>query len=283
MCSLDCVYCEVGKTTNLTTERKEYFPLEEIIAEINNYLSSNPTLDYITFSGYGEPTLYSKIGEIVSFIKMNYPKYKLALITNSTLLADKSLRKEIAGIDLLMPSLDAVSREVFDKINRPVKGLKAEYIINGLIEYRKESTAEIWLEIFIISGINDSLEELKLFKEAIEKIKPNRVQLNSLDRPGTEDWVEAAQKKRLEEIKEFLTNTVPIEIVAKFASGNAKETDNIIEKIKATIKRRPCTLDDICNMLNIKADEVEKHLRALSKDNNIITETLDRGTFYRIK
>lgn len=132
-CSLNCVYCECGKTTDLTFERKEYVPTERVIEELDDYLKTEPELDYITFSGSGEPTLHNGIGEIIKFLKENYPQYQLALLTNSTLLNDEKLQDEIKKLDLIVPSLDAVSEDVFQKINRPVEGLSAQKIVQGLI------------------------------------------------------------------------------------------------------------------------------------------------------
>jgi len=122
-CTANCVYCECGKTTNLTIERKEYIPTDEILNELDVYLKQAPDLDYITFSGSGEPTLHSKIGEIINFLKKNYPQYKVAVLTNGTLLFHKELRDELKNADIIKPSLDAGSDEIFKKIKRPHENL----------------------------------------------------------------------------------------------------------------------------------------------------------------
>lgn len=205
-CSFDCVYCEVGKTTNLTLKRKEYTPTDKIISELDDYLSQNPNLDYITFSSTGEPTLHSKIKNIIKFIKNNYPNYKIALLTNSSLLWKKSVREDILEVDLIIPSLDAVSTKAFKKINKPEKSLIINKIIDGLLKLKNEFRGEIWLEIFIIPGINNNSQELKKFADLIKKIKPDKVQFNSLDRPGTEKWVKKLSKKQKKEIKSYFLN-----------------------------------------------------------------------------
>ena len=119
VCSLNCVYCEVGKTTKLTLDRMEYVKYDKVIAELKQFMSSNPKIDYITFSGSGEPTLNIKIGDVMNFIKKNYPEIKTAVLTNGTLLFDKKLRTELLQADVILPSLDAASQEVFEKIDRP--------------------------------------------------------------------------------------------------------------------------------------------------------------------
>jgi len=203
ICSLDCVYCEAGKTANLTTERKPYTPTDVVIAELSRFLQASPKLDYITFSGIGEPVLHSGIGEIIRYIKQNWPQYKLCLITNSTLLTDEGLHDDLALCDLTMPSLDAVSDDVFQKIDRPFRDLRTSDIIDGLTRFRKKSVNQMWLEIFFIEGLNDTADELALLKQACEKISPDKIQINSLDRRGLFDWVKKMPEKRLHEIKDF--------------------------------------------------------------------------------
>jgi len=279
-CSLDCVYCECGKTTNLTVERKEFVPTAEIIEELDNYLKKEPELDYITYSGSGEPILHSGIGEISNFLKDNYPQYKIALLTNGTLFTDKSLINEVKRLDLIVPSLDAVSDNVFTKINRPHKNLDNSKIIEGLVQLSKKYEGEIWLEIFIVPGINDSNTEIEAMLEVIDKINPDKVQLNSLDRPGTESWVEKADLKTLENIAAKIGDKA--EIIADFKSR--KEIKSFSESLKDDIldmiKRRPCTLHDLSTILGIHENEVNKYLQLLIEEEDVSTKTEDRGTFY---
>jgi wyosine [tRNA(Phe)-imidazoG37] synthetase (radical SAM superfamily) len=161
VCSLNCIYCECGSTTNLTIERKEYVPYNEVIQELKRFLSDNPALDYITFSGSGEPTLNSRIGDILKYIKQNYPDIPVAVLTNGTLLNDKQVREEILDADLVLPSLDVASDLSFRKINRPFNSLNIENYINGLCEFREEYQGKIWLEVLIIPGYNNSKEDLR--------------------------------------------------------------------------------------------------------------------------
>ena len=213
-CSFDCVYCEIAKTPSLTLERKEYIETNELINELDNYLKNEPELDFITFSSTGEPTLHIKIKEVIEFLKENYPKYKIALITNSSFLSDKNIRNEVANVDLIVPSLDAVSNNIFQKINRPHENLNIKEIIDGLINLGEEFQGEIWLEIFIIHGLNDNEKELNKFLKVINKLNVDKVQLNSLDRPAPEKWVRSVSKERLIEIKNYLSKSnVKIEII----------------------------------------------------------------------
>ena len=284
VCSLNCVYCEVGKTTNLTTDRLEYVKYDSVIAELEQFMNNNPKIDYFTFSGSGEPTLNSSIGDVLKFIKVKYPKIKTAILTNGTLLYHKDLRKELLAADVILPSLDAASKNVFRKINRPSKKLNVETHIQGLVDLRKEYKGEIWLEVFLLKGYNDTKEELKLLKEAILKIKPDSVQLNTLDRPGTRHDLIPLTKEELQAIIDFwdLPN---IEIIASPDKRSSIESYNgdIETAIMETIARRPCTLDDLHNFLGIHINEINKYLGNLETSNKIKTVNLERGVFYELK
>ncbi|MFW5979897.1 MAG: radical SAM protein [Halanaerobiales bacterium] len=214
ICSYNCVYCEVGLTDKLTTERKEYAPVDKIKKEIDHFLKQKPEINYLTFSSKGEPTLHSKISEIIQYIKQNHPKYKIALLTNSSLFNNESVINEVTGVDLIIPSLDAVNEKTFLKLNRPHNTLDIKDIIDGLIKLRKTFKGEIWLEIFIVPGLNDNLQEIKSFSSVIDKIKPDLVQLNSLDRPAPEEWVKPVPAKRLnslaQEISERINSNIDV-------------------------------------------------------------------------
>ncbi|PKP51224.1 MAG: radical SAM protein [Candidatus Altiarchaeales archaeon HGW-Altiarchaeales-3] len=301
-CTLDCIYCECRKTTNLTIDRKEYIPTGEILNELNEYLKNSPELDYITFAGSGEPTLHSKIGEIINFIKQNYPQYKVAVLTNGTLFYEKELRDELKFADLIIPSLDAASDEVFKKINRPHENLNLSKIINGIAAFRKDFPGEIWIEVFIVPGINDTKNELQKIKKVIEKINPEKIQLNTLDRPGAESWVVPAGEEQIEKIASFLSyrkvrSTIKniandseayflnAEIIAKFTSRKKIKSfkEDIEENIIKTLRRRPCTAEDISKLLGIHLNEVNKYVQALLESGKIREEKEDRGVFFRVK
>lgn len=284
VCSLNCVYCEVGKTTNLTIERREYVPIDGVIEELNNYLSQNPELDFITFSGQGEPTLNSGLEKVINFIKSNFPRYKVALITNGTLFWDKNIRNEVQKADVLLPSLDAVDKMTFLKLNRPNKNLQIDQIIEGLITLRKEFKGKIYLEIFFVPGLNDTESELNLLKSTTQKIEPDIMQLNTLDRPGTENWVKPLPRERLEQIVKFF-QPLPVEIISNPKARKQIQSfnQNISDQILETIKRRPVTDKDLSHILNLHLNELNKYLSELIDDDKIESIELDRGLFFKIK
>jgi len=284
VCSLDCVYCEVGKTTKLTLERKEYIRCDKIKDELIHYFNNNPDPDYITFSGSGEPTLNLHIGEILQFIKQNKPTIPVAVLTNGTLLFDKNVRDAIKTADVVLPSLDAASNDVFKKINRPSNDLDIDRYIRGIIDFRKEFKGKIWLEIFILPGYNDSEDELQELKKVILKINPDSVQVNSLDRPGTVPDLRGATREELQHVIDFW-QIENVNIIA--ASQQRKNVQSYRKDMEAaiveTIARRPCTLNDLTEILGVHINEINKYLDVLDAENKIETIQQERGIFYQIK
>ncbi|MDZ7740491.1 MAG: radical SAM protein [Bacteroidota bacterium] len=283
VCSLNCIYCEVGPTTKLTTERMEYIPYDKVLEELQDYFSKNPDPDYITFSGYGEPTLNSRIGDILKFIKEKRPDIPVAMLTNGTLLYDEQVRHELMRADVILPNLDAVSDIIFKKVNRPDRKLQLERIIQGLIDFREEFKGEIWLEVFIVPGFNDDETELSAMKKVFEKIQADRIQLNTLDRPGTREDLRAASQQELKGIVDFwdLEN---VEIIAaavkrKDIQSYRKDAESAILE---TIARRPCTLDDLVDILGLHVNEINKYLDVLEAENKIESVRQERGLFYRL-
>jgi wyosine [tRNA(Phe)-imidazoG37] synthetase (radical SAM superfamily) len=290
-CSMDCVYCEVGKTTNLIQDPIDMINLDELLAELDDFLSTSPKLDYITFSGAGEPLLYKSLGRLITHIKTSYPQYKLALITNSTHLDRADIIEELLKLDLVMPSMDAIDQDNFDKINRTHKAISVEDVMAGLISFSRYFKGEMWLEIFIVPGINDTVSSLVGMADFLSAVQPERVQLNSLDRPGTEAWVTPASYERLEEIKSYLQENLAghdmiIEIIKKVDKSLYDNNESSLEaedKILSTINRRPCTAQDLSQMLNLHINEVNKVLHKLLADQAIIGSEEDRGIFYQTR
>lgn len=284
VCSLNCVYCEVGETTKLTVDRMEYVKYDKVISELKQFMSNNPKIDYITFSGSGEPTLNSRIGEVLNYIKKNYRSIKTAVLTNGTLFYNQQLRTELLQADVILPSLDAASQLAFEKINRPDLTLKVETYIQGLIDLRKEYKGTIWLEIFLLKNYNDSKEELDLLKSAVLQINPDIIQLNTLDRPGTVAGLIPLSRNELQEISDYwsLPN---VEIIAAVQNRTAVESysGDIEATILETIARRPCTLDDLHHLLGIHVNEINKYLGAMEAEGKIISHGLERGVFYELK
>lgn len=207
VCNFDCIYCQLGKTNELTLERKGYVKAADVLMELKEWLQHNKQeanrLNYITLSGCGEPTLNTGIGEFITEVK-KITAVPVAVITNSSLLNQKEVLQALIGADLIVPSLDAVSPEIFQRINRPVPGVQMDEVIAGLVSLRKEFRGKIWLEVMVVRGVNDDLEHIRKLKDIVEKINPDKIQVNSPIRRTSEPGVLAADKRKLNKIKEIL-------------------------------------------------------------------------------
>jgi len=277
-CSLNCIYCECGATNRLTIERKEYVPADAVIEELRDFLSKGEDLDYVTFSGSGEPTLNTGIGKIIRFLKSEFPRYKVAILTNGTLFSDESLVADVLDADLIIPSLDAVSEEVFKRLNRPHKDLKIESIVEGLKNLRKRYSGQIFLEIFIVPGLNDTDEEIDKLADIAREIKPDKIQLNSLDRPPAVPRVKKADYSALlrlslkfDPVAEIIGGYSPREMVIK--------EEDLMELILNTIRRRPCTREELRDLLKLRMKEVDQTLDILLKNGRIRISSGPRGDY----
>lgn len=284
VCSLDCVYCEVGKTTELTLNRREYIEAEKVMEEFEHYFISNPDPDYITFSGSGEPTLNLRIGEIIHQMKQSRPNIPIAVLTNGTLLFDKTVRNSLLEADVVLPSLDAATQPVFEKINRPAAGLSVKDHIKGIIDFKSAFKGKMWLEVLILPGYNDHESELSELKKAIHEIDPDLVQLNTLDRPGTIAGLRGASRAELKFISDYLKLEKLVIVAASAKRKNIQSYRSDTEAaIIETISRRPCTLDDLVEILGMRVAEINKYLDVLDTEGKIEAVEQERGFFYQIR
>jgi len=292
ICSLNCVYCECGSSTKITSERKEYVPVESIYNELDDFFSRNPDPDYITFSGAGEPTLHSHMGEVIHFLRKLRPDIPVAVLTNGTLFCDPDVRNELKRVDLVLPSLDAATEKAYRRINRPVRNASIASYIQGMIDFRNEFEGEMWLEVLILPGYNDDQENLDALKEAILNIMPQRVQLNTLDRPGVVEGIRAATQEELEQISSYWDLEMSgqawkpdkVEIIAppKECQEESSYRTDVENAILETISRRPCTIEDLEKILGLHVNEINKYLGVLAESGKVETSAQDRGTFYQL-
>ena len=282
-CTFDCIYCDLGRTTHKTILRQSHVSPREIQGELEIYLSGlDKKPDYVTLSGSGEPTLNTNIGEIIQRIK-EITSIPVAILTNSSLLSLDKVRRDLSEADVVLPSLDAITPALFEYINRPHASLGIlgiEEIISSLIEFRKQYRGQIWLEILFCRGVNDGNEEVDRFKKVIEKIQPDRVQLNTPFRPPTEDFAFPLTSTKLEQIRKKLGNKA--QIISEFAGplvGGGLDSVKDVEIINL-VKRRPCTTEDISKALGLRIDEVVKHLDHLTKTGAIRYRMYEHRCYY---
>ena len=258
-CTYDCIYCQLGRTTCKTLERKEWVPLDLVVNELEKRLDSQP--DYITLSGSGEPTLFSRIDELVDRIKQ-ITTIPVAVLTNGSLLGSKDLQRQLAKVDLVIPSLDAGDDALFRLVNRPHESLTFEQVLAGLVSFRRRCAGQYWLEIFMVAAYTTFEAELAALHRCVDLIKPDRVQLNTVTRPPAESYAIPIARERLEKIAaEF---SPPAETIADFRGNPCSANSGAdLEHILALLRRRPCSLEDIASGLNIAPPEAAKHMESL--------------------
>jgi wyosine [tRNA(Phe)-imidazoG37] synthetase (radical SAM superfamily) len=277
-CSFDCVYCQIGKTTHVEMARKSFYDPHVIIDQVTQKVSNSDTIDVITFSGSGEPTLNSDLGFMVREIK-KMTKIPVAVITNGSLLPASEVREDIGQADIVLPSLDAVSQEVFERINRPHPSLGIDTVIEGLKAFRKEFKGQIWLEIMLINNINDDTQDLKTMVEIVSSLHMDRIQLNTVTRPPSEPSATRLAASELEEICRMFGPAC--EIISTFEkSADIHVETSVAALILETLKRRPLTLDDIVRITGMTHFDAKTRLNILEKEGLVTTAVVNDELFY---
>jgi len=241
--------------------RKEYFLAKDILAEVKEVIAEYPNLDHITISGSGEPTLNSKIGDIIRGIK-HMTSVPVAVLTNGTLLDDPLVRRDLMDADIVSPSMDAVTPEVFEKVDRPNPKLRIDSIIEGIKTFRKEYRGRMWMEILFVAGINDQDNEVYKMKQVIDEIQPEKVHLNTVIRPPAYSFAQPTSQERLREIQKILGERS--EIVGIFKETHTAQAHTADgQAILALLKRRAMTVDQMTVSLEMKEEEIAGSLDQL--------------------
>lgn len=256
-CNMDCIYCELGCTRKLTTERASYFSPERVLAEIRS--RANEGFDYLTFAGSGEPTLCSDLGQILREAKeiIDSP---LAVITNSSLLTSKKVRDEISVSDVVLPSLDAVTPKAFQAINRPAESLRIEKIVEGLRAFRQEYGGEIWLEVMLVKDVND--DDIEAIARTSRSIGPDRIQLNTVVRPPAEP-VSPLSEERMLEILGCFDNA---ELIPDW-DWNVPQSSEAA--LLGLLEDRPSTMEEICSRIGMNKEKIIKYLKILETEGKV--------------
>jgi wyosine [tRNA(Phe)-imidazoG37] synthetase (radical SAM superfamily) len=279
-CTYDCVYCQLGRTTHKTCRRREYLPLSGIISELKATLNRGVQPDVITISGSGEPTLHSRLGQIIARAKKLSHK-PLAVLTNGSLLWDPEVADACAEADLVLPSLDAATPLGFTKINRPTKEIAFATMVDGLVEFSRRFKGELWLEVMLVVGYNDQPEEISRLANLIERIQPDRVQLNTVARTPAEAFARPVEPAQMDSIASAIARSA--EVIADYTpvgestGAHAGRTD-----ILNLLARRPCSVDGIVAALRMHRNVVVKVLESLLRDEKITADRAGSQPLYRL-
>lgn len=257
-CTYNCIFCQLGSTTDLTTTRHELVPMDEVLAEISNWLHTNGQADYITLSGSGEPTLNSRFGEIFDLVRKESTIPTL-LLTNGSLLFHPEVRAMASKADVVKISLSAWDDQSFQKINRPDTEISFANLIHGESSFRQEFKGHLFMEVFILQGINDSVKEVKKIASVAQDIRPEKIQLNTAIRPPTETWAQPVDQEILQYLASYFNPEA--EIIAEFSLSDNSGTYQVdTEMILSLLERRPCTLGDISQSFNMHINEISKYV-----------------------
>jgi wyosine [tRNA(Phe)-imidazoG37] synthetase (radical SAM superfamily) len=278
VCSLNCVYCQLGPTATPQTRRRRFFAPTDFFSHLERRAPELPQLDYATFSGSGEPTLNADLGALIrgTAQRLDAPT---CVITNGTLTTDPELRRELTAADLLLPSLDAADQPTFERINRPAAGLEIAAIIDGLCALRRESGGRFWLEIMLVAGLNDNEQHLEKLRAAVERIDPDLVQLNTVVRPPVEESARPLAPERLREIAAAFDH--PVEVIAGFHGATTRQRALDLEREVLTyLGRRPGRIEDLAAMLGQPAEAVAGALKQLVSAGRVRLRRMEAGDFY---
>ncbi len=276
-CTYDCIYCQLGRTTHKTTDRREWVALDEVLAELAGKLPTNP--DYITLSGSGEPTLYSRLDELIAAVR-EMTSIPVAVLTNGSLLWQPEVRRQLAGAQLVIPSLDAGDAAMFGAVNRPDPRISFERMLDGLIAFREEFAGQYWLEVFLLAGYNALPAEVAKIARCARRIRPDRIQLNTVTRPPAEDYAMTVSAARLDELAKMFEP--PAEVIADYRGVHAeRDFAATRETVLQMLRRRPCTVTDIAEGLGIHRNEAIKYVEALLAAGAIERTTSAGKSYFR--
>jgi wyosine [tRNA(Phe)-imidazoG37] synthetase (radical SAM superfamily) len=277
-CSYDCLYCQLGRSSRRSIRRESFYPPEEILEQIAQVLREGDRPDVITFSGSGEPTLNADLGRMIRSVK-DLTEIPVAVITNSSLMADPGVREDLLPADLVVPSFDAASDKVFRLINRPHPDLELDQIRQGLVRFREQYGGEIRLEILLLEGINDHPGELELLRQAAREIRPDGIDLNTAVRPPAEASVKALSYEQMEKVRDHFGQGARIVFRAPLLRRQASSR-RTARAILEMIERRPCSLEELTAALGRHRHEISKLLGALVEEGKVVEKRHAGGTFF---
>jgi len=276
-CTYDCIYCQLGRTTRKTIQRREWVPLQDVLKELKAHLATQP--DYITIAGSGEPTLHAGIGNLIKAIRA-VTDIPVAVLTNGSLLWLAEVRDALGDADLVIPSLDAGSERLFRHVNRPHREITFHKMIDGLLEFRKCFSGQYWLEVFLLGGITGLSVPVKEIARLIKRVSPHRIHVNTVVRPPAESFAFPVSDDLMEGfVKVFGPRA---EVIGRCKDLPAEaQTAHDPQEILALVARRPCTLEDIAAGLGLDPVEAGSRVDQLAAAGLLTTEYQGERLYFK--
>jgi wyosine [tRNA(Phe)-imidazoG37] synthetase (radical SAM superfamily) len=279
-CSYDCLYCQLGSTAQTTVSLKPYVSAEAILDALSMKLHADISVDVITLGGSGEPTLNSEIGALIHAIK-GMTAIPVAVLTNGSLLGDKKVQSALMKADLVLPSLDAYDPEGFNRINRPHPSIVFDDMVAGLTAFRQVFSGQIWLEVFILKGINDGQDDAERFKTLIDGLHPDKIHVNTAVRPPAEKAAKQVSQETLKKICVILGRKAEIAFPIR-SLHEKKHVDKLADELLSLLGRRPCTVDDMVAGLGVAKASVTENIQQLLEQGVIESLAKKKTIFYQL-
>lgn len=280
-CNWNCVYCQLGRTVPFQLERQSYYNVAKVLSQVKQSLNAHQPgeIDWITFVGSGETTLNAGLGEMLRGVKA-MTDLPVAVITNGSLLYMPEVRDELMPADAVLPSLDAGNAQLFRNINRPHHDATFEHLTQGLMAFREVYRYQLWVEVMLIQGMNDSEEALREIAAWIEKIHPDEVHLVQPSRPPAETWIRAPEEEGLQRAQEILGKKTKLLMPATGVFDFSGEED-LTDAIISVITRHPIRESRLIETLSAwPYDTVSETLDQLNKSGRAQIVTRDGVQFW---
>ena len=279
-CNYSCIYCQLGRTDRMTNTRTMFFPVGDIVSEFDEVLKEQVPFDVITIVGEGEPTLYLGLGELIDEIHKRTDK-PVAVITNGALLSDGKVRSELEKADIVLPTLDAYSEDLFKRINRPHKSLKFAEVLGGLQEFSKTYQGQLWLEVMLVKGYNDDDQSLVNYLKMLGNLRYDKLYVNTPVRPPAEPYAQAVDHEKMDHAATFLSG---ISIDLLVSQGFHSEIKDDYPAVLSIIKRHPMNQFEIEGFLKSRGcKDCTTIFEELSSDDQVLSIKYKGFSTYRLK
>jgi len=278
-CNYSCVYCQLGRTGHMSNERKPFFEVGDMLSELEMYLKDVKEYDVVTLVGDGEPTLFKDLGDLIRGIKKITDK-PVAVITNGALLYEKSVREDLMEAHIVLPSLDAYDEASFKAVNRPYGTIRFDDVFDGLKEFSSQYKGQLWIEIMLVKGMNDSQYAMEAFKKMLGQIKYEKVFINAPVRPPAESYVETPNDDVIEKFARGLKGySINHLTESEFSSGIKDD----FKAVLSIIGRHPMNQHEIASFIKSRGGNPKEILARLDEDEIIDKLSYKGYVTYRMK
>ncbi len=267
VCTYDCPYCQVGKTTEKTLVRREYVPVEQVLGEFDDWMARDGQADCVTLAGGGEPTLHSRFGEVIEAIGARC-SFRRILLSNGSLFSEPAVRVAAAKAEVVKATLSAWDQASFEAVHQPHESLKFDVFLEGLSAFRREFSGEYWLEVFVVPGVNDRSDQMRRIAELAARIGPDRIHLNTAVRPAQDGSVKPIDGDRMKELTSYfhpVAEVIGAAVAPVPAALTPMTLDEMADRALSLIHRHPVTIMDLSATLGVGGSDAELAVALLMK------------------